>query len=81
MQTKDQTTTSQRPEDRSTEFVAVSGGGKETTSAGTLLVAAYVVMWALLLGFLYVGWRRGQQLAARLDAVEKALDRHESAKS
>jgi hypothetical protein len=70
---------SQRPEDRSTEFVAVQGG-KDSTSAETLLVAAYIVMWALLLGFLYIGWRRAQHLAARLESVEKALDRHDSAK-
>lgn len=70
-----------KPEDRSTEFVAVQGGAKETASAGTLLIAAYIVMWALLLGFLYLGWRRSQMLGARLDAVEKALERHESAKS
>ncbi|MBE7480855.1 MAG: hypothetical protein HS104_12845 [Polyangiaceae bacterium] len=80
-QAKDQQpSTSQRPEDRSTEFVAVEGGAKESASAGTLLVAAYLVMWALLLGFLFIGWRRGQQLAARLESVEKALDRHDAAK-
>ncbi|MBI3203362.1 MAG: CcmD family protein [Polyangiaceae bacterium] len=73
-------TTSKRPEDRSTEFVAVEGG-KESASAGTLLVTAYLVIWALLLGFLWVGWRRTQHLAARLDSLEKALDRHDSAKS
>jgi hypothetical protein len=73
------TTETTRPEDRSTEFVAVTGG-KDTTSAETLLVAAYLVMWALLLGFLYVGWRRGQALSVRLSAVEKALERHEAAK-
>lgn len=72
--------TAKRPEDRSTEFVAVEGG-KETASAGTLLVAAYLVMWALLLAFVWLGWRRGQQLATRLDSLEKALDRHDSAKS
>ena len=72
--------TAKRPEDRSTEFVAVEGG-KETASAGTLLVAAYLVMWALLLAFVWIGLRRGQQLATRLDSLEKALDRHDSAKS
>ena len=72
--------TSKRPEDRSAEFVAVEGG-KETANAGTLLVAAYLVMWALLLGFVYIGWRRSQRLALRLDSLEKALDRHEAAKN
>lgn len=68
--------TSQRPEDRSQEFVAVTGG-KETESASTLLVAGYIVMWALLLGFVFVGWRRSQSIAARLDSLEKALAKHD----
>jgi hypothetical protein len=68
--------TSQLPQDRSQEFVAVTGG-KETESASTLLVAGYIVMWALLLGFVFVGWRRSQSIAARLDSLEKALAKHD----
>jgi hypothetical protein len=78
MQSAQPTSTAQRPEDRSQEFVAVQGGPKESASAGTLLVAAYLVMWALLLGFLFMGWRRGQALSSRLDAVEKALEKHDA---
>ncbi|MBK7582278.1 MAG: hypothetical protein IPI67_18985 [Myxococcales bacterium] len=69
--------TSTNPDDRSTEFVAVQGG-RESTSAGTLLVAAYLVIWALLFGFLYMGWRRSQVIQARLEGLEKALEAHEA---
>jgi len=73
-------TTSQRPEDRSQEFVAVQGG-TETASAGTLLVTAYLVMWALLIGFLFLGFRRSQRLEARLSGLEQALAKHDESSS
>jgi hypothetical protein len=57
---------------RASEFVPVEGG-TETTSAGTLLVVAYVLMWALLLGFLGLGWRRQKQLEGRLSDLEKQV--------
>ena len=60
------------PSARSTEFVAVQGGG-ETTSAATLLVTAYLVMWALLLGFVFLSWRRQGRVETRLSELEKAL--------
>ncbi len=69
--------TAQRPEDRRTEFVAVQGG-QDTTSAEALLVGAYLVMWAMLLGFVFLGWRRSLKLESRLESLEKALTRHES---
>jgi CcmD family protein len=58
------------PEGRSTEFVAVQGGG-ETTSAEALLVAAYAVIWLLLLGFMLMTWRRQRGLETRLATLEK----------
>ncbi len=60
------------PSNRSTEFVPVEGGA-ETTSAGTLLVVAYIVMWALLLGFLGLGWRRQKKLETRLTDLERQI--------
>jgi CcmD family protein len=66
------TTTTGSPEERADEFRA-DAGGTESASAGTLLVVAYLVMWALLLGFLFLGWRRQSKLDARLDDLEKAL--------
>ncbi len=67
------------PDDRAQEFVPVKGG-TDTTSAGTLLVAAYLVMWAILIGFLLMSWRRGQRLAVRIDDLEKTLDRADKAR-
>lgn len=60
------------PSSRSTEFVPVQGG-TDTTSAGLLLVIAYVVMWGLLLGFLGLGWRRQKQLESRLTELEHTV--------
>ncbi|MES1172744.1 MAG: hypothetical protein ABUL62_00345 [Myxococcales bacterium] len=60
------------PSSRSTEFRAVEGGG-ETTSAASLLVAAYVLMWGLVLGFLLLSWRRQGRVETRISELEKAL--------
>ena len=62
------------PSDRSTEFVPVEGGS-EGTSAEALLVTAYLVMWALLLGFVLLTWRRQRQIDARLERIEATLSR------
>jgi hypothetical protein len=60
------------PNSRSTEFRAVEGGS-ETTSAASLLVAAYVLMWGLVLGFLLLSWRRQGRVETRISELEKAL--------
>ena len=60
------------PSSRSTEFVAVQGGG-ETTSAASLLIAAYVLMWVLLLGFVLLSWRRQGRVETRISELEKAI--------
>ena len=60
------------PSSRSTEFRAVEGGS-ETTSAASLLVAAYVLMWGLVLGFLLLSWRRQGRVETRISELEKAL--------
>jgi CcmD family protein len=72
--------TTTAPADRSTGFEPVQGG-TDTVSAQGLLVAAYLIMWALLLLFLLLGWRRQQQLSRRISDLEKALDRAEGASS
>jgi CcmD family protein len=61
------------PGDRSTEFVAVQGGG-DTTSAEALLVTAYIVMWALLLGFILLSWRKQRRIEQRVGELETRLD-------
>jgi hypothetical protein len=66
------------PEDRSTQFVAVEGGG-DTTSAEALLVSAYLIMWALLLTFVWLTWRRQQKMEDRVTDLERALGETRSA--
>ncbi len=60
------------PSARSTEFVPVQGGG-DNTSAGSLLVTAYLVMWAILLSFILFTWRRQGRVETRISELEKAL--------
>lgn len=62
------------PADRSTEFVAVQGGS-ESTSAEVLLVAAYLIMWAILLGFLFLTWRKQNRIETRLSELDGELRR------
>jgi hypothetical protein len=64
------------PEQRSQEFVPVEGG-TETTSAGTMLVVAYLVMWAILLGFVLSSWRRQRRIDTRIAELERALGQSE----
>jgi CcmD family protein len=70
MMVTDQTTPTKTPEERSTEFVAVQGGN-EGTSAESLLVAAYLVMWAALITFIFVTWRRQGALEKRLEKLDR----------
>ena len=65
-------TTLSDPSSRSTEFVAVQGGG-ETTSAASLLIAAYLVIWGLLFAFIFLSWRRQGRVEARIGELEKAI--------
>jgi CcmD family protein len=65
-------TTTASPEERASEF-RPDQGGTETASAGTLLVVAYLVMWALLLGFVLLSWRRQGKVDARLGELERSL--------
>ena len=63
---------SKAPEDRSTEFVAVQGGN-DGTSAETLLVTAYLVMWAALLAFIFMTWKKQGALEKRVAKLDEAL--------
>jgi CcmD family protein len=64
------------PGGRSEAFVPVQGG-TETTSAATLLVVAYVLMWVLVFGFVWISFRRLTRLDGRLRELEGALGRHQ----
>lgn len=66
------TTTSQDPNQRATEFQPVTGG-EETTSGEALLIAAYVIMWLLVLLFVWSSWRKQLALGERLARLEQAL--------
>ena len=67
-----QSSTATDPNSRSQEFVPVTGG-TETTSAELMLVIAYLVMWALLLGFVGLGWRRQAKVETRIADLERAV--------
>jgi hypothetical protein len=60
-------------EERSQEFRPVPGGPTETSSAEALLIAAYVLMWAVLMGFLLQTFRRQAAVDRRLGELERAL--------
>jgi hypothetical protein len=62
------------PEGRSTTFQPVEGG-PEQHSGSTLLVEAYVILWVILMAWLLLTWRRQKTIGARLDDLEKAIDR------
>jgi CcmD family protein len=66
-------------EDRSQEFKAVTGGTTETSSAAGLLIAAYVMMWAILMGFLFITFRRQAAVDKRLGDLERTLPKRPDA--
>lgn len=61
-------------EDRATEFVAVDAG-TEQYSGGKLLVAAYALVWAVLMAWIFLLWRKQQTLGKQLDELERAIAR------
>jgi hypothetical protein len=63
------------PESRSQEFVPVTGGPTETSSAEALLITAYVLMWAILMGFLFVTFRRQASVDKRMTELERSLSK------
>jgi CcmD family protein len=64
--------TSSAPDDRATTFQPIEGGG-EQRSGGTLMVAAYSVIWTLLMVWLVLLWRKQARLNERLDGLEGAI--------
>lgn len=56
------------------EFAPDAGGG-DTTSANTMVVAAYLLLWVILMAFIAMNWRRQRAIADRLSQVEKAVDK------
>ncbi|MDX2054107.1 MAG: CcmD family protein [Polyangiaceae bacterium] len=66
------------PEGRAQEFQAVQGA-PETTSAEALLITAYIGMWAILMVFVFLSWRRQQKLNVRIAELEAALAKRKGA--
>jgi hypothetical protein len=62
------------PDDRATSFQPVEGGTEQHNGA-TLLIEAYAVLWVILMGWLVFQWRRQSALGARLEGLERAIDR------
>ena len=68
-------TASGTPDSRGTTFVPVEGGSTEQHSGATLLIEAYAVLWIILMTWLFMLWRKQSTLHAKLDDLERTLDR------
>ena len=61
------------PSDRSTQFVPVEGDARETTSAATFMVTAYVLMWLCTVLFILHTWRKTRSVENRMSELQKAI--------
>jgi hypothetical protein len=59
---------------RVTEFSAGSAGQDPMRNFG-FTVTAYALIWAMLVGFWLLSWRRQRALEARLGEVERSLEK------
>lgn len=66
-------TSTETPSDRSTEFKAVESG--ERFNGNTLVVEAYAALWLVVMGWVFLLWRKQAGLAERLDDLERVMDR------
>ncbi len=66
--------------DRKSEFVPVTGGG-ETTSAGALLIVAYILMWTCVFALVWMSIKRIANLSGRLDDIESQLKKQDEKSS
>jgi hypothetical protein len=66
--------TPKAPEERATAFQPVVGGA-ETRSGAVLLVQAYALVWCIPMVWLLLLWRKQKALFARLDELERAIDK------
>jgi hypothetical protein len=67
--------TPQSPSDRSTSFQAVQGGEPEHYSGEVLLVSAYAILWAIVLLWVALVWRKQSLMSAQLDDLERELSK------
>lgn len=66
--------TGSTPEDRGTAFQATTGG-TELRDGGKLMVAAYAILWVIVVSYLGLLWSWQRKLQARIEGLESALDR------
>ena len=59
------------PDDRATAFRAAKNG--EAVPGGSLLIAAYAVVWVVILLIVVRTFRRQTRSAEQLDALERAI--------
>ncbi len=64
----------QTPDGRATTFQPVQGP-TEHYSGEALLVGAYAILWAILLAWIGLVWRRQSALSARLADLEREIDK------
>lgn len=73
-----QTTPPAQPgDDRATDFAAVNGDVGDHYDGYSLMVTAYGLIWAIMMAWFFLLWRKQAGLHARLDGLESALDRAE----
>ena len=68
------------PDDRATTFQPVTGPQAEHYSGEVLLVSAYAILWVILFTWIALLWRKSSRLGARLDDLERVIDRAAAAK-
>jgi hypothetical protein len=68
-------TTQDTPSERATTFQAVPANQTEQYSGATLLVSAYAILWIVLFAWIALVWRKQSALGARLDDLERVLDK------
>ncbi|MDB4945480.1 MAG: hypothetical protein JWP97_5014 [Labilithrix sp.] len=62
------------PDDRATGFTAVDPNA-EHYDGNALVVYAYAGLWIVLMGWIYLLWRKQAGLGERLTDLERTLDR------
>jgi len=64
-------------DDRATDFEAVTGETGEHYSGYSLMVTAYGLIWAIMMAWIFLLWRKQANLNTRLDGLESAIGRAE----
>ena len=72
-----QTTSASSPRGADDGFVPVEGGNQQVSETGSV-VTAYLAMWAVLMVFVLLGWRKLAAIQASSARIETALDREKS---